>query len=403
MARRPEVRYWTQRGSWVDAKGKLRRGGYWTTISGKKYLLAAGPKDEPKGPTFQAATLAFADLMNLDNATRAGDRNPCRTVLEAYMADAERRISKARVRNLDQIFGQFCDSRLADLPAAKLTPLEVSRWLAEMREPRRVQCRTPNGAEFSRSYAWGDSRAAYAIGALKTAFKWAAESGMLTRNPLENLKRPADRTRSRDCLLSDADKERIRQHTRGQFREFVLCLENTGCRPGELLKATAAAWHDELGALVYYGARRRRKGEAGHKTDKKDSDRRIFFSGEALRVMRERVQRFPRGPLWPLPKNPRLDWQEKHIVWAFEALRKRLAIPGLSAYSYRHTYATRYLEAGGSIDDLAALLGNSPEVIRRNYSHVADNPGRLRALAASFSADSEAEGRRVLPFAKKAE
>jgi integrase len=66
-------------------------------------------------------------------------------------------------------------------------------------------------------------------------------------------------------------------------------------------------------------------------------------------------------------------------------LRKAANLPpSFTLYSYRHEAHTAYLEAGGSIDDLAAIMGNTPQVIRRHYSHLTDNPQRLRNLAEAF-------------------
>lgn len=45
-------------------------------------------------------------------------------------------------------------------------------------------------------------------------------------------------------------------------------------------------------------------------------------------------------------------------------------MPGLTAYSYRHTFATEMLKAGMDVDTLAELMGSSPVVIRQHYSHL---------------------------------
>jgi site-specific recombinase XerD len=51
-------------------------------------------------------------------------------------------------------------------------------------------------------------------------------------------------------------------------------------------------------------------------------------------------------------------------------LQKRLRMPGLTAYSYWHTWATEMLKAGVDVGRLALLMGNSPTVIRQHYSHL---------------------------------
>ncbi len=403
MARKPGIRYWASRGSWVDELGQFRRGGYWTTIRGKQCLLQAGPDDEPDGPAYLAALQAFADLMSLDNADRAGDANTCRIVLECYLRDAVTRVQPEVFQRKWKILKLFCETHLAEVPVGKLTPFAVNAWLSEMRRPRQVKQRHPHKKTLTQTVAWGDGTCAIAVKVLHAAFNWAARQGVITANPVRGLERISERSRSRDCLVSPEDHQRILGHTRGEFRDFVVCLENTGCRPGELLKATARDWNEELGALVFYGDRRRQPGEATHKTAKKDKDRRIFFRGDALRIMRERVRRYREGHLWHVMGKPRRALTGHHIRTAFEQLRKRIGMPKLTAYSYRHTFATRWLEAGRSIDDLAALMGNTAAVIRRNYAHLADNLDRMGDLADSFTSARAESPPRVLPFGKVAE
>jgi integrase len=70
-----------------------------------------------------------------------------------------------------------------------------------------------------------------------------------------------------------------------------------------------------------------------------------------------------------------------NFVDRFMKLRKRLRMPGLTAYSYRHTWATEMLKAGMDVDTLASLMGNSPAVIRQHYSHLlADRQGLREKL-----------------------
>src|SRR5439155_10619563 len=80
-------------------------------------------------------------------------------------------------------------------------------------------------------------------------------------------------------------------------------------------------------------------------------------------------------------------WNSKATHQRMRRLRQKAGLPRtFTLYSYRHQYATAWLKAGGSIDDLAALLGNTPEVIRKHYSHLCDDRERLRRVAEAFRA-----------------
>jgi len=49
------------------------------------------------------------------------------------------------------------------------------------------------------------------------------------------------------------------------------------------------------------------------------------------------------------------------------AVFKKSGVKSAHAHRYRHTLATRLLELGASFEEVADILGNSPEVVRRHY------------------------------------
>ena len=51
-----------------------------------------------------------------------------------------------------------------------------------------------------------------------------------------------------------------------------------------------------------------------------------------------------------------------------EAVFRASQVSGAHAHRFRHTLATELLEAGGSIEDAAEVLGNSPMIIRKHYA-----------------------------------
>jgi site-specific recombinase XerD len=50
------------------------------------------------------------------------------------------------------------------------------------------------------------------------------------------------------------------------------------------------------------------------------------------------------------------------------AVFKASGVEGAHAHRFRHTLATELLEAGGSLEDVAEILGNSPNIIRKHYA-----------------------------------
>jgi hypothetical protein len=72
MARTPSPRYFHSRKA------------YYVQYHGRQHCLAAGPKDEPDGPTYLAAVKRFSELMHCAQADSLEDRNLVITILDRY-------------------------------------------------------------------------------------------------------------------------------------------------------------------------------------------------------------------------------------------------------------------------------------------------------------------------------
>jgi integrase len=83
----------------------------------------------------------------------------------------------------------------------------------------------------------------------------------------------------------------------------------------------------------------------------------------------------------PEPKGSRggeqvflLDWNGpvrsmvRDATRTMAAVFKASGVPGAHAHRFRHTLATEILEAGGTFEDAAEVLGNSPNIIRKHYA-----------------------------------
>jgi integrase len=368
MPRKPQVRYFASRKA------------FYCQYQGKQHRLGDGPDDSPTGPNYLAALEAFKQLLSLGAVGRAKDRNTVRVVLETYLQHKEGKMKDSTLRRRLFVFRPFCAVH-GETAVGDLTHLAVYQFIESMRQPRKVK---------KRRYAWGDPAVALFLEALGAAFNWAVRGNIISVNPIANIERPRVRSRSRDCILTSQQHQHILTECRSQTtRNIVIALENTGARPGELTAATAADWDDGLGAIVYYGDDRRRQDEFRHKTAGKLKDRVINFTGEALTMMRELVKKHQEGPLFRTNRGG--GYAEKSVVQCFRALRERLKMPKLTPYSYRHTFATRWLLSGRSIDVLAELLGNSPNTIRKHYAHLCADRASIRRQLEDFKQEAETE------------
>jgi hypothetical protein len=184
MARKPQVRYWQSRGS------------YYCQVNGVQHRLASGPDDGPSGPTFLAALEGFKQLLALGAISTARDRNTIRAVMETYMQHAEVKLQPNTLKRRLYVLTPFID-RHGDLAVGDLTPFLVDDFILSMRKPR------PNPKGDVGSFAWGDGTVDIFLRALHAAFRWGIKRKLITINPVEGIDKPARRTRTQKCLVSE--------------------------------------------------------------------------------------------------------------------------------------------------------------------------------------------------------
>jgi integrase len=363
-------------------------------FQGKKHLLAVGPDDmndpepgEHFGPTYRAAVKKFAEIMHLGEADKATDNNEVCVILERYLRWMQTRRKDRTYQIRKTIFQAFINAGYAHIRIRDLKPIHVTDFCDGMRKPR--YC-----SESKRMVAWKNGTVRLAIDSLQVAMNWAVKEGLISRNPIKGAERPAARSRGAECIITPDEHRHLLAKMSPRIGQVLTILENTGARPGEILHAEAKDFDTELGAFVYHG-QVNEDGEWSHKTSRKGRARVIFLSGEALALVRELVKQYPAGPLFR-PSQPCKrawpGWREKVLHRMFKKAREKHGLsPRLSMYSYRHTFATNWLKAGRSIDQLAELLGNTPEVIRKHYSHLCGDRKGLRDAFDSFRAPGDGQ------------
>jgi integrase len=115
-----------------------------------------------------------------------------------------------------------------------------------------------------------------------------------------------------------------------------------------------------------------------HKTARHGKPRIIVLTPTMDRLCLTLAEENPTGPLFRNKR--RQPWQEASIIRNFQRYRDALGInPKATAYSYRHRYCTRWLHAGKSIATLAALVGNTIQVLEHHYAHLLSDVNALYA------------------------
>ncbi|MDQ2841127.1 MAG: site-specific integrase [Acidobacteriota bacterium] len=96
------------------------------------------------------------------------------------------------------------------------------------------------------------------------------------------------------------------------------------------------------------------------------------------------IPAFLREALDDLPTPKATEQKSKYFFWSgngtttrafIRGVTRTLArvfaisqVPGAHAHRFRHTLATALLEKGWTTEDVAIILGSTPEIIRRHYA-----------------------------------
>lgn len=116
-----------------------------------------------------------------------------------------------------------------------------------------------------------------------------------------------------------------------------------------------------------------------HKNRKKTGKpRTIFVVPELLEMLRIRAAKHPEGFLFRSRRGNR--WYNGSSMKWFKEIEKALGIKAW-AYAWRTTYITTALIRGVPVEVVAELVGNTPQVIYRHYSHVGKDQTAMKAAA----------------------
>lgn len=342
LMRQPKPWYRAALGAWyVEHHAKQVRLG--------EHPDGASPPKKTKGSWNPPPVIldAFYKLMATDpaNLPKAGQILVAQ-VCDLFLSHAEKHNERATyvwykhfLQNFSTLYGRVA--------AGELKPFHVTKWL---------DANTWKGGQRN------------AVIALKRAFNWADQQGVLTPNPLRNVQKPPAGRRTR--IVTTAEREEILAAVPDRnFKEFLTALYLTGCRPSEVSRVTAANVNLELGVWIF----------EQHKTGK---PRVIYLNPEMVEMSRRLVAERPDGPLFPSRKLNR-PFSKNAIRCRLRNLRKRLPhLKGVVAYAYRHSYASGALENGVGIAQVAELLGHTDtRMVSRHYGHLNQKVAHMKDAA----------------------
>ena len=183
-------------------------------------------------------------------------------------------------------------------------------------------------------------------GLLQSIFERAIDEGHDVKNPFRGIKRGKDKARTRVLTLDEETLLLGALHPR--FQRFVRFALGTGCRLDEIRGIAADRDVDRMRGTV-------------HVIGKFRKERDVPMQPDALAALDEQLD--ADGKLWT--QNP----QRLREVLAEGAARVK--IPAITPHALRHTFGTRWLQAGGDIYKLSKILGHSSvAVTEAHYAHL---------------------------------
>jgi integrase len=386
--RKPSVRYWES------------RGGYCCWIDGRRELLASGPKDAPRGPTFKAANARFMKLLAQD-ADKGTDDYLVSSLLNQYRAHLHK-TRKSGVPGVFEIMARGFGAKFGPRKVCELEPTDFDDWLESQTQ-------------------WNPTSKAHAATLILGALAWARKKRLIQNDPLAGrIERPTPILRGRDARMSEelmdlligecfakatyhrknrTDKPAVHHRTVGfsePFGKLLWLLRLTGARPGELRNAEAHNYQN--GRLVF-----RWNATRGyvHKTAKKTQrDRVVFLTPEAQAYVAECVRNYPEGPIFRTLRGDPWGLTNCTQKWRQWLLRRPKVVAYLDEhgidprqirmYNFRHSWACTYLDTTGDIFGAAMMLGTSVKMLQTRYFHMDEEKLHRRYL--EFMAGGQKNG-----------
>lgn len=322
---------------------------WYATVDKKKVPLGVfGPENEA------AALAAFNALVQHLQANKPEPPAPEGTVAEAvelFLYDLRGEVKDKTISGLRQTLSHF----LALYGTDSLASFDRAKWKAVERD--------------ARAKKWSDNTVRNYLVAVEQCLKHA---GMKV-----SLRKPDRTSAGPESVIPEKVYWQVlgacRRHDLRKLTEF---LWHTGCRPGEARSLTADMVDFSSGTC------RLREHKTRGRTGK---DRLIYLSPDAMAILKaQAIRHGGEGHLFRGAGGGAFSMQA--LVSAYWRISDRIG-HRVTAYCFRHTYATRALERGVPDTHVAALLGHtSTAMIHRHYSHLTSNARLLREAAGVVSA-----------------
>lgn len=273
-------------------------------------------------------------------------------VCDLYAEHAKRRIKPGSARVYNALLCEFGKTVLR-IDANRVAPKHLTDFLDS-------------------KTTWGPTTKSEAATLVKSAWAWAKREHRIANNLMIDIKK--ERRLRRDVVPQDVEIARLFDFLEPSAKEILSFVYESGCRPGEARMIR----HHHVSRVNREIRFRIGEDKTSAKTGKA---RVIHLSDNAFAVIEKLYVARPHGE--PLFVNTRgHQWTMGALEGAVRRARTRGGISDSAVpYALRHLWATDALAKGVPIATVAEMMGNSPEIVAKHYSHLSDKKSLLLEAA----------------------
>jgi integrase len=306
-----------------DAKPWFRKiDGWWyaTIVKGTPRRKLLKGEDTKAGR--RKAEEVFRRLVMSTNPLAKLDSAPCAELVEAFLehsSTSHKATTYGTYRTHLNYFTGFCGRVLCNQLTLEHAETFLKKQASKKGRTKVTKVILKSGPHkgtvrkhITKLRPWGKNQQATFAKTLRACFGWGVKTQRISTNPFATLSRPFVTTRQ--AIISDEVLDRMIAATDDCFKDFLIALRNTGCRPSEISAVTAENVDLQTGSWIL----------PEHKTDEDGLPRVVWLNATMIELTR-RLMANGAGPLFLNARGA--AWTKNTIVLRFRRLRKKLSLP----------------------------------------------------------------------------
>ena len=335
--------------------------GWWCAyIDGRQIRLAKGKKNKGEANR-KLQELLFGRGSN--PAPGESAEPTVASIVETYLAYAEKRLGGRTMEERTHYLQAFAEAH-GWRKVGDCLPFHLTSWL---------------DANPQWKSAWTVSSV---VNIVQRPFNWAVQQRLIPANPFKGVSRRQGQPRR---PMTDEEFQGLMRATAGRrsrttptpgarFRQVLVFLRYTGCRPGELCRLR---WQDiDLDNAVIVLAEHKTS-----RTQRVPRPRIVPLHPVVVKLLISIRRRRERGELVFLTHR-RTPWNRSNLSLRLQRARQKAGIADeVKLYGLRHGFGTRSILNGVDLKTLAQLMGHTTTRMTENYVHLA---GQREHLAAAM-------------------